>query len=749
VKLNHSGAAPESRWQRLWRTFVTLHSEPNAKGYAWSEGLRGAIAVTIPSTIGMLADHQSWGILCSFAALWILLSDVGGAYRQKALTLGGAGLTVLVAYVFSAWMVQTIPNYIIGTFLWVFAAALIGVAGNAAAQVGLVSSTIVVTSVVLFVPSEFGIRLVIIMVGICWALVLSLALWPLQAYAPLFQALSDSCLKLAGLAASIPSGAAAPERPATNLQFAVAYDAFMGSLERTRNIWGAIRANRAGRTSRSLQLHALIEQLDDVAKTLVALREVLNFVGIEQWFDEFRPGFDRLSQLLSALGRELTDAVAAHGKNVDATSFQDVSRRLRNSLKPEVEDSPSTSFQRTELEKTLKHLMEQVSVLAQIVSDFNSGHATILEPPEAQYGPRPKTFDPIAEIRNNLTLRSASFRHAVRLGVTTAIAASIASAFHLTRGYWIPMTVVIVLKPNFGGTLQRSVQRISGTVLGALLASILLFLLKSSWLLLICLAVLAFLTFTLRNRNYSLFALALTPMIMVMLDLVRPTTVTDGLLRILHTLIGSGLALLCGYFLFPVLERRRLPLQLAETLRSEAAFLRAIREYLDGEEKRPLAEYRRDAALAVANAATAGQRLMSEPPHLRGNVEASMASVNYCRRILHMLAALSDYPSRHSARLGVRSLGELIAALAKAMDDLGTSLEKGTDPRSMSELVELSDQLEKALEFGSLEARSIGSRGSKTDLADKTEEWLFYHLKTVSHLTLSTREAVSRLVLSA
>ena len=128
-------------------------------------------------------------------------------------------------------------------------------------------------------------------------------------------------------------------------------------------------------------------------------------------------------------------------------------------------------FQRKEIHRTTKHLIEQASALAETVSELNSGHQLFREPPEARFGPRPKTFDPLVEIRNNLSFRSNSFRHALRLGVATAIGGLLASAEHLVRGYWIPMTVVIVLKPNFGGTLQRSVQRITGTVLGALLGS--------------------------------------------------------------------------------------------------------------------------------------------------------------------------------------------------------------------------------------------------------------------------------------
>jgi len=38
-------------------------------------------------------------------------------------------------------------------------------------------------------------------------------------------------------------------------------------------------------------LLALIEQLDDVARTLVTLREELNLIGPEKWVQEFRKPF--------------------------------------------------------------------------------------------------------------------------------------------------------------------------------------------------------------------------------------------------------------------------------------------------------------------------------------------------------------------------------------------------------------------------------------------------------------------------
>jgi uncharacterized membrane protein YccC len=702
--------------------------------------------MAIPIAIGLLANHLVWGNLCAFGTFWVLSCDVGGAYRQKAINLAASGLAIMGAFIFGGWLIESVTNYIIGVFLWVSSAALIGVAGNAAAQAGLVSSTIVVTSVVLFVPSEFSVRLLLCLIGCCWALLLSLALWPLRPYSPLFEALSASCGKLADLADAFWSGAATPERAPTNLEFAVAYDAFISSLERSRNIWGAVRAHRAGPNLRSMQLLTLIEQLDDIARTLVTLREELNLVGQEQSFDEFREGFANLTHSLSHLIREIAGAVAARGRNVDPTILEHVFQKLDRALTAEAQKQ--TLFQRKELQRTTRHLIEEASSLAEIVSELKSGQPSFREPPEARFGPRPKRFDPIAEIGNNLSLRSSSFRYALRLGVTTAIAGLIASAIHLVRGYWIPMTVVIVMKPNFGGTLQRAVQRITGTVLGALVAAVLLLALKNPWLLLAALAVLAFATFALRNRNYTLFSLALTPMIMLMLDIAHPISVTDSFLRIVHTIIGSFLALLSGYLLFPMWESHCLPLHIAEAFRAEAVFLRALRDAIYGKKDRPISEYRRDAALAVSNAATAGQRLLSEPPNRRGDVESSLAAVNYCRRILHALAAISDYPTREPVQLESDDLTRLVEALAKGLDDLAASLEKGTDPGRLVDSSEILERVEKDLQIARQDFQTVSDVPVGNPKNSEAEAWLFYHLKNVYNLTLAAREAVSRLIRS-
>jgi uncharacterized membrane protein YccC len=742
MKVENSGEVSGSKWERAWRAFLAMQSETISKEIEWVEGFRAAFGIALPAALGLLGNHLVWGILCSFATLWVLMCDVGGAYRQKAVNLVTSGLVILLAYVFGGWMILSVPNYLIGMFLWVSAAALIGIAGNAAAQAGMVSSTIVVTSVVLFVPSEFWIRLLLCTTGFGWALLLSLALWPLAPYAPILQALSASFGRLADLSASFWSGAAEPERSPSNLEFAIAYDSVMTSLERSRSIWGSFRARRAGPTVRSMRLLALIEALDDVARTLVTLREELNLVGREKWFDEFRGPFTELTNALSHLIREIAEAVALAGRGVDPAPLQNAFQGLETLIT--AKSKRENLFQRTEIHRTTKHLIEQAAALAETVSELNASHQRFREPPEARFGPRPKTYDPLVEIRNNISFRSSSFRHALRLGTVSAIGGLLAAGEHLVRGYWIPMTVVIVLKPNFGGTLQRCVQRITGTVLGALIGALLVLASPEPWVLWGILPVLVFATFALRNFNYTLFSLALTPTVLLMLDIAHPITVADSFLRILHTIIGSVLALLSGYLLFPLWESRRFPLHIAEALRSEAALVGALREALLGTQERPISEFRRDAAVAVSNASTAGQRLLSEPADRRGDVEASLAAVNNCRRILHALAAISDYPARNSVQLKSDELIGFYQALAQALDELANSLANGTEPQRLTDLSILLERLENMMPAVFSEMQNApGSRQSSVTGAS-----LFYHLKNAVDLTMATREVIARLLRS-
>ena len=161
-----------------------------------------------------------------------------------------------------------------------------------------------------------------------------------------------------------------------------------------------------------------------------------------------------------------------------------------------------------------------------------------------------------------------------------------------------------------------------------------------------------------------------------------------------------------------------------------------------------MSEFRREAALAVSNAATAGQRLLGEPPNRRGDVEAALGTVAYVRRILHSLAAISDYPTRETIKVESKEVFLSFESLADAFESLAASLEKGEEPPRLRIVSDWVSKLELIFPISRREKQQFPSRVIGQVMLNPTEEWLLYHVKNMLEVTLATREVVRRLVTS-
>src|SRR5262249_20931935 len=75
-------------------------------------------------------------------------------------------------------------------------------------------------------------------------------------------------------------------------------------------------------------------------------------------------------------------------------------------------------------------------------------------------------------LRDTLSPASVELQHALRVAIVATAAALVAAAFHLERSYWVTLTVIIVLQPHAVATVRRGLQRVGGTVIGGLAASL-------------------------------------------------------------------------------------------------------------------------------------------------------------------------------------------------------------------------------------------------------------------------------------
>src|SRR6202044_805645 len=132
---------------------------------------------------------------------------------------------------------------------------------------------------------------------------------------------------------------------------------------------------------------------------------------------------------------------------------------------------------------------------------------------------------------------------------------AIGRAAHAHRPYWIPMTIAIVLKPDFGSTISRGVLRLCGTFAGLVIATGLFHILpRGNASEIATLAVLMFLTRCFGSANYGLFTLTVTGLLVYLIALTGVPPKDAILARGLNTFAGGTIAL-AAYWLWPTWER--------------------------------------------------------------------------------------------------------------------------------------------------------------------------------------------------
>jgi hypothetical protein len=139
---------------------------------------------------------------------------------------------------------------------------------------------------------------------------------------------------------------------------------------------------------------------------------------------------------------------------------------------------------------------------------------------------------------------SPELRFAPIFAAAFAVAVLFERWLHLANGYWVAVTAVILLRPDFHDTLLRSLGRLIGTIGGAVLATIITHFGTPSPLTLAVLVVLfAFLANATLRLNYGVFAAFITGYIVFLLVLAGLAEPQVAEARILATALGGAIAL--------------------------------------------------------------------------------------------------------------------------------------------------------------------------------------------------------------
>jgi uncharacterized membrane protein YccC len=246
--------------------------------------------------------------------------------------------------------------------------------------------------------------------------------------------------------------------------------------------------------------------------------------------------------------------------------------------------------------------------------------------------------NPVATLRANLRRSASAFRHAVRLAVCVVVAMGLSKLLPLAHGYWLPMTVAIVLRVDFGATWKFGLLRTAGTLGGLLFTTATLYILPDGyWPALALMAILCFAFRELAVIQYGIAVVFLTGLVVVLLSFHGVPADAALHARAIYTVLGSALAL-SAYLAWPTWERGREGEVLARMLEAYRDYLLAV---LHGE-AHARRETRVAARAARSDAEASLDRLRSEPASrsYAPRAEALIAQANGIVRTAMMLEAV-------------------------------------------------------------------------------------------------------------
>jgi uncharacterized membrane protein YccC len=504
-----------------------------------------------------------------------------------------------------------------------------------------------------------------------------------------------------------------------------AQDNFSRALTAARSVWSAVWTPQRTANLRGNQLLVLIEDTPQIANSVVALVEQLS-ISSDYWLfpqvqREIQQGLEQLAFALQRMSKAIAKGnTSVHlddlNRAIEALEYREQALRtqLNNRTIAVRAEDYTELISLSKIAATLRRLAKQVRSDAELIAALQRPDARRIAKPAITRPRLPALSSILEPLRDNLTFHSVLFRHALRLAIVATIAEVLASILHISTGYWITLTAVVALKPNYGGTSQTTLQRVLGTVLGGIIGIAIVTLIHNSWAIGGCLLLLIVTAVAVRPLSYSLFTTLLTPAIILLVNVTSQGGWQIGVLRIVDSLAGGLLAILGSYLLFPRWERQQLPAQLETTIRASLAYFQeAIANYLHPNQVSSadlLAKERRQAALENVNAAAAAQRLFSEPRHVQGDVEPIATLILYIRRFFNSVTTLAEHRRELSAEYQYPDLKQFTDAIVQVLENLADALQQRQPPQPLPDfepyLEAIRDRVERlhaerALEFAS------------------------------------------------
>jgi uncharacterized membrane protein YccC len=444
--------------------------------------------------------------------------------------------------------------------LWAFGAGMLVALGTTAGNLGVTTLvTFVVFSARPMPPLEAIETGMLALGGGLLQTLLAIALWPIRPYEPERRIIASLYTALASMARSpgLPSNA-----PPLSAQISDARDA-LTPLVFDQSIG-----------DHSIEPERLVYMLNQAERIRLSLLTLGRLSRRTARIDDGREAARALVQVLQAAALTLESVSRSALEGKPATGIDEFGEAARTFQKTDWGEGHATASKF--FAALIRDARQQVDALG---GQLRAAAGVISQPAAINEAREPwqlRFTGRFAKLKANLSLHSTVFRHALRLAVCLGIGDALGRSLSIQRTYWLPMTIAIVLRPDFTATVSRGVLRLAGTFAGLVLATALFHFVHTGLAAdVILMGVFTFLLRSIGPANYGIFVTALSAMIVLLVATTGVAPKDVIIARAINTAAGGMLSLI-AYALWPTWEETQVGPALAGMIDGYRTYFRAV-----------------------------------------------------------------------------------------------------------------------------------------------------------------------------
>ncbi|SKB64203.1 TIGR01666 family membrane protein [Sphingobacterium nematocida] len=701
----------------------------------FAEGLRITIGTIIPVVICAFFGEFKTGTLISLGALIVGLSDTPGAPRHRRFGMVYCTLLGIITIFITALFNSSLPLMTITIAVLAFLFSMLAVFNARAATIGTMCLLVMLINVddVYTIRQEFT-YLLYFLIGAVWYMIISFSIMQVRPYRLAQQELSETILQVAEYlrlkANFYDTNIGVDDNYIKLIERQIAVNAHQ---ENVRDILFRSKRSIKDTTKEGRFLTLIFNDVIDLFEQSMTTHYDYDKVRIN-----YGPSgiLENIKEVILKATHELDNIAYKINANRIPKPIYDLEAEI-DKLRIAVDRYDKTSEQSV---IPLKKVLINIRMITKHIRDiYNYGQfkSVNVEKEEIQHSRKFLRNEALnwEKFRDNLSINSSIFRHALRMSIMLA-------GTYLTLNlldyssfgtYWILLTILVILKPGFGLTKERNVQRLIGTVIGGIIGGIILATVPDLTARFIILIIFFLIAYSLFRVNYIMAVIFMTPYVLIMLSFTGVNTIEMAKERILDTFLGGSLAFLSSYIIFPNWESFQIRANIRSLLIANYHYLAQAIKVLSGNMEN-VTSYklaRKEVYIASANMGSTFQRLLTEPKW-RQNVTKEVNRFVILNHVFSsytatLMTQLHDADNHHFNNAHLRQLYKALGNLEKTIvyisDDNDTPFEpvKGierldTDETESDDARLITEQLQFLIKISS-DLQKI-----TTDFAHKSED---------------------------